>query len=176
MLRPWFSAGVFSNFHHPKNCHPERSEVCFSPLLGAPANEKQIPRFADSARDDLFLGFGSASWELQVWDFADMRRSGAAPYAETQEHRQEWLCQAFGDTTVRKTKTARPILSRAANPSLPKLPLHPELPVPHAAVESAASFPSNCANISRSVWINSSLDTWLFLNCSRNRNASFSGS
>jgi hypothetical protein len=26
-----------------------------------------------------FFRFGSVSWELQVWDFADMGRSGAAP-------------------------------------------------------------------------------------------------
>src|SRR5215471_6026842 len=39
----------------------------------------------------------------------------------------------------------------------------------YAAVESA-SCPSNCAKISRSVRINSSLDTWLFLNCNRNLN------
>jgi hypothetical protein len=48
----------------------------------------------------------------------------------------------------------------------------------HAAVESASpvSVPSSCDRISRSVRINSSRDTWLFLNCNRNRNASFSGS
>ncbi len=45
-----------------------------------------------------------------------------------------------------------------------------------AAVESASLVPSNCAKISRSVRINSSRDTWLFLNCRRKRNASFSGS
>jgi hypothetical protein len=73
-----------------------------------------------------------------------------------------------------KTKTAQP-KGYAAVPLLPDFPLFPQLPSSYAAVESA-SLPSNCAKISRSVRINSSLDTLLFLNCNRNLNDSFSGS